>query len=92
MTQIAIYPAKNSGNAVFITPLQLEAEIVFFDRPPFIAVVEFQLVEGGIPVQAEENRTDFAVAPQMVRFLLGFGKLKLVLLGGGRGVQAKEQQ
>ena len=70
----------------------MEAEIVFFDRPPFVVFVKFQFIEGGVPVEAGKNRTEFAVAPQMVRFLLGFGKLKLVLLGGGRGVQAKEQQ
>src|SRR4030042_6338123 len=78
MAQIPIHPCEDSGSAFLIASLQLEAEIVLFDLPPFVAVVEFQLVEGSIPVEARENWAELPEAAYVIRLLLDLREIELV--------------
>ena len=70
---------EETGVVLFVTSIDQQLEIVFLGGFAFVQVVEPQLVERRIMVQAVHNRPEFPVSSQMVRLLLDLGQVQFVL-------------
>ena len=77
--QIEIGPDEKTGNPLFETSLQLKLSVVCLDGFPFITVIKCELVQGGTPVEDEEDRPEFRIAAHLIRLFLYFGDVEFVL-------------
>jgi hypothetical protein len=91
--QIEIGPNEKTGHPLFIAPFELEFSVVFLDGFSFIPIEKPEFIQSGVSVEPENNRPEFNIPPDMVRFLLYFGNVEFVFFFSKRhGSEEKDDQ